>query len=55
MEDEGKVGLSTGWAWKDRTVIVLESGPEGSPVTSLSGSVIVLLVTGKFSQTLANC
>lgn len=39
---------STDRAWEDRAVIVPESGPEGSPVTSLSGSVIVLLVTGNF-------
>lgn len=47
-EDEGKVCSSTDRAWEDRVVIVPESGPEGSPVTSLSGSVIVLLVTGNF-------
>lgn len=47
-EDEGKVCSSTDRAWEDRAVIVPESGPEGSPVTSLSGSVIVLLVTGNF-------
>lgn len=47
-EGEGKVCSSTDRAWEDRAVIVPESGPEGSPVTSLSGSVIVLLVTGSF-------
>lgn len=47
-EDEGKVCSSTDQAWEDRAVIVPESGPEGSPVISLSGSVIVLLVTGNF-------
>lgn len=43
-EGEGKVCSSTDRAWEDRAVIVPESGP----VTSLSGSVIVLLVTGSF-------
>lgn len=53
-EGEGKVCSSTDWAWEDRAVIVPESGPEGSPVTSLSGSVIVL-GHWKLSQTLAHC
>lgn len=45
-EGEGKVCSSTCCEWEDRVVIVPESGHQGSPVTSLSGSSIVLLVTG---------